>query len=169
MADFSSLITRIKRFANAHTTPSGPREALSNASVPELRPPRSIGSDRAAPGYSWCHRCGRSWDVVRGRSVAYRESSGMFAICTECWRELAPSERLPFYVMVWAGWQLSNHSGAQAYYPVFPRNVSGDLPDVVELMGVIRSVMGASDADDDPRVYNNPAWFPEFEPLTTEA
>jgi hypothetical protein len=46
----------------------------------------------------YCSRCGVTWDLVNGHSVNYADGSGCFPICEECWDELTPATRLPFYL-----------------------------------------------------------------------
>lgn len=81
-----------------------------------------------APGYSTCMRCNTPWKFADNRSVHYigvteeqrlawwkdcfpdevppprykdRITSGIFALCTLCWDELTPEERLPYYEELW--------------------------------------------------------------------
>ena len=50
-----------------------------------------------APGYGFCHRCGRPWKFTKGHSTTFEEGHGCFPLCEDCWSELTPTERLPFY------------------------------------------------------------------------
>jgi hypothetical protein len=79
------------------------------------------------PQYSWCLRCKTTWNLVESRSVNYiacseeqrrkwwietikqdppprykdYPTSGIFALCTECWDQLTPQERLVYYEELW--------------------------------------------------------------------
>lgn len=49
------------------------------------------------PGYSTCMRCGRPWVVCCPHYTNYTMGRGCFPLCKECWGELTPETRLPFY------------------------------------------------------------------------
>jgi hypothetical protein len=49
------------------------------------------------PNNSFCYRCGRPWCAAQGHDTQYTEGSACFPLCEECWLELTPKERLPFY------------------------------------------------------------------------
>ena len=53
----------------------------------------------AHPNYGWCHRCLRPWAVTEPHVVPHSPRGGSlcFALCEDCWPELEPSERLPYY------------------------------------------------------------------------
>lgn len=48
--------------------------------------------------FSGCGRCKLPWNVVEGHSIAYSRTSGCFPICNECWDDLTPVDRVPFYL-----------------------------------------------------------------------
>ncbi len=64
-------------------------------------------SQRLAPGYSWCSRCGTPWLFIHHHNTDYRLDRGIFVFCVKCWEELAPAERLPYYRKLWEHWQQS--------------------------------------------------------------
>ena len=64
-----------------------------------------------SPGYSSCYRCARPWTVCKGHSTHYSEWSGCFPLCEECWSELTPETRLPFYQRLYTEWQRQGYSG----------------------------------------------------------
>ncbi len=58
------------------------------------------------PHFSSCGRCHTTWNIVEGHTISYCPTGGMFALCEECWRDLLPTERLPFYHRTWLEWRL---------------------------------------------------------------
>jgi hypothetical protein len=62
-------------------------------------------SDWFAPGYSACSRCHTNWHFVEGHSTEYADGRGMFPLCEQCWSELKPVERLPFYRSLYERWK----------------------------------------------------------------
>ena len=67
------------------------------------------------PGFGWCGRCLTTWKFVEGHATYFLwcdevrnprdASSGMFPLCEQCWSDLTPAERLPYYRelnMMWA-------------------------------------------------------------------
>lgn len=56
---------------------------------------------RVPPGLSDCMRCRTSWAFVDGHTTEYGDGSGSSILCEECWAELTPQERLPFYRVHW--------------------------------------------------------------------
>lgn len=48
--------------------------------------------------FSHCSRCRLPWNVVEGHVIAYSRNSGCFPICNECWDDLTPVDRVPFYL-----------------------------------------------------------------------
>ena len=44
-----------------------------------------------------CYRCRVTWKWVDGHNTNYSNGSGCFPLCEECWSELTPKDRLPFY------------------------------------------------------------------------
>lgn len=97
---------------------------LSASGSPELSKRKQLGAIERLlhPGYGSCHRCGRSWAVVDGHSTPYHTvepatthdadnfttisyvSSSCFPLCEQCWKELTPEQRLPFYRKLIDGW-----------------------------------------------------------------
>lgn len=68
---------------------------------------------RRRDGFGWCYRCGESWKRVEPHRTAYSDSGGCFPLCEQCWSDLDPEARLPYYRMLWGNW-LSNgthHNG----------------------------------------------------------
>lgn len=62
--------------------------------------PRTITG--IAQGYGGCSRCGNTWNWKNGHSTPITVNSGLFPLCEECWSELTPETRLPFYEAWWA-------------------------------------------------------------------
>ena len=58
-----------------------------------------------SPGYSYCGRCRRPWNVCSGHVIYDSDGSGCFALCEECWGELSPIERVPYYKKVVDSWK----------------------------------------------------------------
>lgn len=58
------------------------------------------------PVYSACHRCNRPWKIVKSHTTDYTERTGCFALCSDCWGELTPEQRLPFYRELWEEWEV---------------------------------------------------------------
>ena len=57
-----------------------------------------------APSYGSCYRCKMPWNVVEGHATPYREGNACFPLCEQCWRELTPEERIPYYSMLFYEW-----------------------------------------------------------------
>lgn len=58
------------------------------------------------PHHSTCGRCRHPWATVTSKSITYRESRGMFALCQACWNELGTADRrTPYYLSVHAEWE----------------------------------------------------------------
>lgn len=51
------------------------------------------------PGFGSCGRCDRPWSVCECHTTNYSGSGygGCFPLCEECWSELTPQTRLPYY------------------------------------------------------------------------
>ena len=62
------------------------------------------GSQYLTPHMSYCLHCGTTWVFVRGHSTPYSESSGCFPLCEECWGEMTPAQRLPYYHEMYEAW-----------------------------------------------------------------
>jgi hypothetical protein len=56
------------------------------------------------PSYGGCFRCLRQWKIVAPHHTMYSDSAGCFPLCGECWRELTPETRLPFYRKLYNQW-----------------------------------------------------------------
>jgi hypothetical protein len=67
-------------------------------------------SDWLAPGYSHCMRCRTNWQFCEGHTTIVSENGGMFPLCEQCWRELAPHERLKYYGELYSEWAASGPS-----------------------------------------------------------
>ena len=57
------------------------------------------------PGYGGCYRCGRSWPICEIHTTAYDDGAGCFPLCKECWQELTPETRLPYYRKLYNKWE----------------------------------------------------------------
>lgn len=58
--------------------------------------------------FNWgsCGRCKRTWPICEEHCTGYRESGGgCFPLCEQCWQELTPEQRLPYYHDLWISWQ----------------------------------------------------------------
>jgi len=58
----------------------------------------------AGTGIGCCERCTITWHDAKYHSTSINSNSGMFPLCEECWQELSPAERVPFYGALWAAW-----------------------------------------------------------------
>jgi len=47
------------------------------------------------------------------------KGSGCFALCEECWNELTPEERIPYYEQLIADWELKGAEKIYHYLPWF--------------------------------------------------
>lgn len=54
-----------------------------------------------------CGRCNRNWGICQGHDTKYSEYYGMFPLCEDCWQELTPEQRLPFYHATIERWESS--------------------------------------------------------------
>lgn len=59
------------------------------------------------PEYSFCGRCGRTWPFCQEHKTPISSSGGCFPLCEDCWDELTPKERLPYYRDMWLDWPRS--------------------------------------------------------------
>ncbi len=58
------------------------------------------------PQKGTCYRCGCPWiDSHPPHTTPYSETRGCFPLCAECWSELSPEDRLPYYRELWIVWQ----------------------------------------------------------------
>lgn len=58
-----------------------------------------------SPGYGTCFRCGRTWNSCKWHTTLITSRTGCFPLCEDCWTELTPETRLPFYKELWYSWQ----------------------------------------------------------------
>lgn len=72
-------------------------------------------SQQDNPGVSACGRCRTSWADVESHVTYYESGSGMFPLCRECWAELIPEERLPFYRVLWEQWRFDAIQGGYPF------------------------------------------------------
>ncbi len=59
--------------------------------------------------YGGCHRCRDRWNWKEPQYVDYYEyedggTSGMFPLCKECYNQLTPKERYPYYRRLYFSW-----------------------------------------------------------------
>lgn len=72
-------------------------------------------SDVLAPGYGACARCHTNWHFCDGHSTTATNSSwGMFPLCEQCWSELTPELRLPYYRKLFDRWPRDEHQSWEA-------------------------------------------------------
>jgi len=57
-----------------------------------------------SPEFGYCYRCERTWNTCDGHSTLFTENSGCFPLCEQCWGELNPKERLPYYRLLFNEW-----------------------------------------------------------------
>ena len=48
-------------------------------------------------GYGGCNRCGDTWNWKEAQGVPYGVGRGCFPLCRQCYMELSPEERFPYY------------------------------------------------------------------------
>ncbi len=53
------------------------------------------------PTLSGCRMCGRVWRICREHDTPYSANKGCFPLCEDCWSELTPETRLPYYELLW--------------------------------------------------------------------
>lgn len=63
---------------------------------------------KANDGYGHCRCCGRTWNVCECHPTQYDEGEACFPLCEECWSQLTPETRLPYYRTVWIVYQKPN-------------------------------------------------------------
>ena len=56
------------------------------------------------PSYSYCRRCGFTWNFVKSRSVNTSHRIGCFAVCVECWEESNVDELIGYYTELYNSW-----------------------------------------------------------------
>ena len=64
------------------------------------------------PSYSYCKRCGFTWNLVESRSVNTSHRIGCFAVCVECWEESNIDELIGYYTQLYNSW---NEKGAYKF------------------------------------------------------
>lgn len=77
------------------------------------------------PVCSSCGRCGRPWTICEGHTTPYDRSGGCFPLCEQCWRELTPEDRLPYYEELFKSWKAygyPDHNGTP--WPILWRQMS---------------------------------------------
>jgi len=85
------------------------RRVFLAMAVAALCPPFTPEWQRS-PGYGWCGKCGRTWDIVERHVTWFRLTAsgrgmGCFALCQECWCCLqTPEARMPYYRELWKQW-----------------------------------------------------------------
>jgi hypothetical protein len=82
---------------------------------------RKMAGFIAAPfslGYSNCKRCGRTWNICKSHSTMYSETGGCFPLCEDCWLDLWPNERLPYYIKLMNEWDADSSQRAAVYLAV---------------------------------------------------
>jgi len=63
-------------------------------------------SNLLAPGYSHCKKCHTNWRFVKGHSTYVPGTGrGLFPLCEQCWEELTPEQRLPYYQQLYNEWK----------------------------------------------------------------
>jgi hypothetical protein len=55
--------------------------------------------------YGRCARCNRNWRICEGHSTNWNKTDGMFPLCEDCWKDLKPEDRLPYYRSLWERWR----------------------------------------------------------------
>jgi len=82
---------------------------------------RKVAGFIAAPfssGYGSCGRCGRTWNICKFHSTMYSETDGCFTLCEDCWLDLSPDERLPYYKNLMNEWNADSAKRASVYLAV---------------------------------------------------
>jgi len=77
-----------------------------------------IGSRILHPSTTACMRCWRSWEIVKSHATHYRNGQGCFPLCEECWQELTPEQRLPFYRKLYNVWIRTPSAGLPAFQEI---------------------------------------------------
>lgn len=72
-----------------------------------------------SPGYGTCYRCERPWTVCNGHTTMYNDSNGAFPLCEECWKELLPTERWPYYKRLVISWDTNEKTMQEMKRAVF--------------------------------------------------
>lgn len=91
----------------------------------EKRRARGVLDRLLHPSFGSCGRCGMTWATVKGHETPYEwfgeftEANGervaaaaCFPLCVECWTDLTPAERLPYYRALFTRWELYGRDSA---------------------------------------------------------
>lgn len=65
-----------------------------------------------------CYRCGDRWNWKQEHTTYFTDSEGCFPLCEECWAELSPEDRLPFYARLVGKWlspETNDYPGADKH------------------------------------------------------
>ena len=62
------------------------------------------------PGLGWCYRCKTNWAFVESHTTWLNDHAATFPLCEQCWDELTPEERLPYYRMQWEAWPIHQYT-----------------------------------------------------------
>lgn len=57
-----------------------------------------------SPMCSWCGRCDMPWNLTKNHVTGVTEVSGIFPLCENCWNDLTPQDRLPYYRKLYESW-----------------------------------------------------------------
>lgn len=80
---------------------------MSDGAMPDVSAARrtlAAVARAAAPGYGSCYRCGMPWKFTEHHTTYYSNGRGCFPLCEQCWGELTPEQRLPFYERLLHDW-----------------------------------------------------------------
>lgn len=69
----------------------------------------------ANPGFGSCYRCGMPWSSTKSHSTWFDNWHGCFPLCEECWSQLTPETRLPYYRNLYMDWE--RMGGAMTSWP----------------------------------------------------
>lgn len=53
------------------------------------------------PHYSYCERCGYTWNFCKSKSVYTSERTGTFATCQKCWDKSSLKQLVRYYTIVY--------------------------------------------------------------------
>ena len=65
---------------------------------------RSVILRALHPGYGCCGRCRTPWPECESHTTIVNFGHGMFPLCVDCWSELTPNQRLPYYKSMCDTW-----------------------------------------------------------------
>jgi len=79
-------------------------------------------------GYGRCVRCHLPWNYCTGHRTQYEERCGCSPLCKDCWNELNPEERLPYYRALVDRWSWANKrdsiiDDSERYWPMIKKAV----------------------------------------------